>query len=641
MIALLLYPTHANCDEVCLKFQETYIDAKTYAPRLTKSTKHHRQNCWNEEADAAEKIGLPVATTVCLGCKERKRCEAGGYLGNLAEARAATVAIATHTRAEMTSLQDLVEHRQYVSIHEDPLRLLRPSFQISYHDLEQAQKVLNFTLNHPYQLDWFADHEVRDENGEWVTDTQRKERREKIYDACCMLAELVDQLLLSMQQAERTVRWSSGIVFKIPPGLTRTLFYCSNASKADFHDQPWRFLLAAAERRLETITIVDPIRPAGPRTPEELAKRVAYGHAFNPPPDHAVVWFNDATLTREDLENVLRRPVTDLTPDGKVRRQKKAVQIPRDITRQTSHRIFVNLVQGILADRPQFQRVGLITHRPLLSALEQLESAFRNRIVRHSYFGSGEDRSSNTWQQECDLMLIVGTPRVPTIEVIQQLLQTRQDDAARQIPEWGPVRWDGRTESGQAIRVNGRGYYDPIWRQAHQSLVRANLVQAIGRGRGILESGCEVVVVTTEECGLPISDAACVPLNEHEAALLAQINQRTMDFSISSIKENSIVQTDELSRAVNLSLVRTRELLRSLERRGLIRKIGARGGWTAVAPLGSDSAPTPEASSAAPACSPGDVAVAAPADVSPAEAADATSDSAPDERFPPAPQSPP
>ena len=49
------------------------------------------------------------------------------------------------------------------------------------------------------------------------------------------------------------------------------------------------------------------------------------------------------------------------------------------------------------------------------------------------------------------------------------------------------------------------------------------------------------------------------------------------------------VSTGEIARASQLGLSRAREILSSLEARGLVRKVGQRGGWLPVLPTTGSS----------------------------------------------------
>ena len=74
---------------------------------------------------------------------------------------------------------------------------------------------------------------------------------------------------------------------------------------------------------------------------------------------------------------------------------------------------------------------------------------------------------------------------------------------------WGTQTWEGMTTAGAMVRVDGHGYADPSWQSMNNLLVRATLIQAIGRGRGVTEEVIPVVVVGLDESNSR-NDAACV-----------------------------------------------------------------------------------------------------------------------------------
>lgn len=145
---------------------------------------------------------------------------------------------------------------------------------------------------------------------------------------------------------------------------------------------------------------------------------------------------------------------------------------------------------------------------------------------------------------------------------------------------WGDVRWRGRTEAGDEVIVVGRGYEHPAWERAHRSLVHAAIVQAVGRGRTLLENGCGVVVISTEECGFSV-------VNNSEAEVLAILAELSEQESYDTHKtlvpiaapDARIVSTDEIAHRLELSNRGTQKVLARLESRRLIHRLGERGGW--------------------------------------------------------------
>jgi ribosomal protein S25 len=582
MQALLIYPTHDNCDEVFVQAQARGFSAAVYPARRTKSKDHRPINCWNAEADTAEAMGFPVVKAVCPTCPRRKECQQSGYLGQLMAVQKADVALCTHKRAEYTGLAQLCEGRPYVSIHEDPLHIVRPRVTLLDVDLLPLQVLVTRLLNDPRSLDWFGADQAVDDDGNRYHAAELVVRRERLYEACRQLAALLDALERAIVSAQQLTEWCVPESASLPMGFERLLYGMARAARVSFEGSPWRFLLAAIAGQFVSAAIQVHRKPPRNGRPEIVSKAIV-GFRHNAPPLTAVTWFNDATGSAQQLEQALGRPVQVRTPSGRIDRQRKAVQIPRDISRGTSPRVVASLLRGVLADRPQFQRIGLIGHRPHLGVIDQLEPEYRQRFVMRTYFGSGDDRSSNAWHEQCDLIIVAGTPRVPPEEIERRLVQTGAVDAACRRPRWGSIAWTGVTENGEAVTVSGRGYHDDAWRRAHESLVRAALVQAIGRGRGILEAGCEVLVLSNEECGLPLSDGSVETLNQSSVRVLAALRELTMENPIKRLIENSIVSTSTIASAVGLSVVHVRELLRALEQRGLVQKVGERSGWRLVA----------------------------------------------------------
>lgn len=226
--------------------------------------------------------------------------------------------------------------------------------------------------------------------------------------------------------------------------------------------------------------------------------------------------------------------------------------------------------------------IGVICHRPHLNVVTSLGGEFGRRIVKTAYFGSGDERSSNDWHEKCDLIVIVGTPRIPPAEIASYLVQVGEVEAVCNQAEWGALAWQGRTESNEFVKVDGYGYRDEVWQRAHRDLVRGSLVQAIGRGRGILDTGCEVVVLSNEECGLAVSDAATRRLSSSTIRVLEALAELTIQNPNNPIIGKRIVSTGEIAAKVGLSPIQTRKILRELDKQGYVRKMGDRSGWTSV-----------------------------------------------------------
>jgi len=139
------------------------------------------------------------------------------------------------------------------------------------------------------------------------------------------------------------------------------------------------------------------------------------------------------------------------------------------------------------------------------------------------------------------------------------------------------------------------GYQDPDWQRAHRSLVRAAIIQAVGRARAIREFGCDVVVLSNEETGLPLAepDDDVVTVTESEAKILnALIAGNSYKDSLGDSGDAPTVKTAAIAREIGQCESETRRLLGRLEARGLIARRGQRGGWR-LSPTGIELARSP------------------------------------------------
>jgi len=617
---LIVAPTHENTSEIEKDMQAAKVDARKYPGR---NTSGEETNCWNPTADFAEGLGLSVVSSVCSSCQERATCICVGYLSQIAATKGAKVAIATHQRGVFNGIDNLAGGRAFISMHEDASQVLCPDETVSLNDVRAAAVVLNLILNNPKYLDWLGQSASRDEDGKFVPDEKLAAQRTRIDTFVRHLADLIDSLIADSETVEKTRKANIPAPIKKPTGTDNLLLRATAEAEVSFSGPSWRVLLAAASGELYSIGWILDETPKGKKT-------VLVANWRNIPGDGAIVLFSDATTSREDMEMYIGRPVEDITPQGHVSRSKRVVQYPKDITRRTARNAFLAMLRAVMVRFPNARQVGIITHRTLTGHLPHIGDPFKPRIVKSTYFGSGQDRASNDWYGACDLIIVAGTPRVPTIMVQRRLIQFGDFVAAGENPDWGETFWRGQTESGQETTVSNRGYRHPLWMRAHRSLVRANLVQAVGRGRPILDAGCDVAVLSTEECGFPLADRAENPITETELNLLSVIGKLTLENltslekltsreltlvcakSISkrrqaiadrmSIKQ-AITTTAEIAQLTGLSSQRTRSILSDLESRGLVSRSGERGGWmlteagqslrAAEIPAEIDAAPPP------------------------------------------------
>jgi hypothetical protein len=572
--ALLVYPTHKNCDEIEDNFLEELMNRGIFAldsvavlpPRLTKPTKYRSQNCWNSDADDAERMGLPVISAICTTCPLEDHCTEHGYLRDYQTAMKARIVLCTHKRAEYAGF-DVIANAGYISVHESPIDVLRPPVGVTGSDLIKIQEILIQTLEDPKSLNSIQDEQHKAVHG---------------------LLDLVEDLLAQLGRAESTVEWRPVVAVPFPRGMERILYRATRAARATLRAGAWRIIVAAASGKLHSAAIcVDLPAQNGTASSNTIPVKEVIGCRYNPPPESATVWFNDATFCRDQLELILNKKVSDKTPPGQLEIQKKAIQFPQDITQRTSADNVRTYIRGVLADRPKFTRVGVICHKRHIGAVRSLGANFDQRVVKVDYFRSGEDRSSNKWHEECDLIIVVGTPRVPRSAVAQYLVQVGEVGIACEQPEWGLLPWTGTTESGRTVTIRGFGFRNDLWQEAHRAIVRAQLRQAVGRGRGILKTGCEVVVLSNEECGLVISDAGLLSMNGTTTKVLQAMQELSAQNANKDYLGNRALKSSDIAERCGLGRRQTQIALRALEDRGFARRDGRRSGWLLVSQAAS------------------------------------------------------
>jgi hypothetical protein len=173
---------------------------------------------------------------VCPICPFQAECHQWGYLAGVAAASQARVAIATHARAKFAGLEGLGEDRDYQSIHEDCLEILRPMFKCSETDLAAAKKVIEILLTDPWWLDWLGTGENRRE----------KDRRGDLYNFIHQLLNVAQIIEDGARFAQKTQRIRLPPPLPKPPGIESLLFRVADQNKAKFTHQPLRIQLAAA-----------------------------------------------------------------------------------------------------------------------------------------------------------------------------------------------------------------------------------------------------------------------------------------------------------------------------------------------------------------------------------------------------------
>jgi hypothetical protein len=594
--SLTILATHKNCAEEEENFISLGMNAAAY-PKLDGETCRRYP-----EAEKAITHGLSASGALCQTCEHKTSCE---YWVGMNAAAAAEHSLATHARAAM-SLEEIGKGKKFVDIHEDPVGLLRPSVSIST-SFDAVAKLANYAkgdcLKSTYKQPeaWF--YQLMEDACDWINeqfDVATESSRIELPDCTTAPATVDAALLWAMKQMSI---WPAGEAVRIAKGL-------------------------AAGDISEICIRVDPVFTRGG---EQAIKKSVIAFWQSKLPTKAVVWVSDATASPAEIQPLCNLPVIDRTPGGRIEQRFPIIQIPVDLKKSTSAGVFIRTLANVIR-RTNAKRIGIICDQCHTAAVKGtakkgpvLPADLRERIARVEHFRGGEGRGSNSWLGQCDLMIIAGTPRVPPAAVRTRLLRAGKVEAAARpdtVTAWGPDYWSGRTKAGKLRTVTTLAYRDRDWRQAFQSTVQAELLQCIGRGRAIRETGMPVLVITCDDlrtpenpAGFPLANSENYFLNDAEEKILIAMKkivdslsdqlskgepgrQQTDELSGQPSKEESSSGNAPLSGQNPIYILETRpfssswiakeaktdsrfaiRVLNLLAKKSLVEKVGLRGGW--------------------------------------------------------------
>ncbi len=359
--SLTVLPTHKNCQETELAMQRRGVNAVAY-PQLTSDTcKRH------EEATEVLSFGLSVPAALChQKCPFANECP---YLQGIEAAKKAKHVIATHQRAALT-MPSLAEGKSYISIHEDPVALLRPTAEV-HRDLDAVRRVAHLASHVMFGRGDMAEYHFF-----WA-----------MQEAAVFLAE---QLLV----ASTTIQLNMPSAASKPLTCDSNLYQAIQESGLRPSADAIRVCRAIAAGELHELVVrVDRFLSQQGAPNERRSINAVWRSTI---PEKSVVWICDATSTRDEIEFLVGRPVKDATPPGELAAQHSVIQVPVDITKGTVPSRVVSRVRAVLAMFSESRRVGIIAdriHLPLFTGTarkhEGLLPAELERIARTCHFRSG------------------------------------------------------------------------------------------------------------------------------------------------------------------------------------------------------------------------------------------------------------
>lgn len=572
--SITFLPTHLGCQELSADLTETGLPAAPYPPVNEDTCQRFGSKDRPGEARLTQEAGLNVGVTLCPDCLHSKTCL---YQKLRQKAAATGHAVATHARSASSQFEPAVG-KPVVFIHENWLNTLRPMVRVSAQAIRGAASHRH--LRDVAEVSKEAYHQAKDILGD-------EEKREFFLQVFQSTQDLIQRLEASHQEGNSVPSFVERLPNKEwrkrPERWEYVFFRAMRDSGLNIHGDALRLCVSYACGELDSLCLVQDEKYTKGDGQSQAHKRIVaslVGVWRVDLPAEGVVWFEDGTGDVDLLRRLTGREVQDQTPTGRLAWAVPPVQYPEDVTRNTSPNIFRGLLRGVLALHRDAHKVGLITLRCHLEALKELENRWRERLAVFDYFGSGQDRASNKWL-DCDLIVILGTPRVSPAAVRQSLIQTGDFEAAARDGEWVGKAWTGKTTDANLVKVTSLGYKDPDWDRAHQRLVRDAMTQAVGRGRGVTEQGVPVVVLTNEPLGILLTLSPLHLLKDPESRVYEAVVGLTEALPNNTIVGEISVGTRDVAQQVGLTERQTLEYLTKLSSPslGLLKRKGARGGW--------------------------------------------------------------
>ena len=456
-------PTHDACADTVKKLTTAELNAAAHPPLDETTCQKFGTKTEPGPARIAQNAGLNVGQCVCTTCELRTACE---YQKQRELARSADHTVATHARASLSDFQPALE-KPIVFIHEDALSLLRP-----------MAKMVRFTkkqdvpqLRHLQELILIA--QAAEEVGREWQDDEAIRFAKRLQDAANdLMAHLnAPTLLHAFEDAAQKGRNTKKLptVMSLPLKTTTTrhdrmdylLKRAMDRSGVYSNGTALKLAVGFALGELQGLyAVVDESRSDGGKL---VYSQALVGVWKNVLPTGSVVWLENASTSSTFLSEIVGQKVIDKTPNGRLALQTPPLQyVDQDVTQQTSGKTVRSIIRGLLAQNRDAKKVGIITHQRHKSEIDKLAPLWRQRIAKIEHFHSGKDRASNEWLA-CDLILVLGTPRVPASAIRDVLIRLGRFDDATSNGAFASVLWEGKTTAGKVMQVTGLGYANSSW----------------------------------------------------------------------------------------------------------------------------------------------------------------------------------
>lgn len=505
--SLTLLPTHHACEELEKILVSEGIDAAAF-PKLDDSTCEIYS-----VAKKAQEAGLSVGKSVCPTCEFFSKCE---YQKKRSKARIAPHSIATHFRAALSGFE---QGKEVIFIHEDPLSLMRPYVKILSHhkskkieqltDLEDIKKISDELKN--VGNSWSDTKLV-----EFATDLkQGTEELIGFLKSTDLIDKFEEALANGMptNELESVRQLPTRLKAPIPENFNFALKRAMDQSRIYSKGNVLRLALGYAFGQIESLCAY-----IGDDYKEDAGKdkfyKVIIGCWATPLPKNTQIWFEDASSSINLIQELTGLDVLDQTPCGRLKNQSEPLQFPlNDVKQSTAKQTIRALMRGLMVKYKDKKRFGVISHLCHKETIEKLDLFWRKRITMIEHYRSGKDRASNSWLS-CDLLIVLGTPRVPAAAIKEMLIRLGKITEANLQLRFVSFAFEGKTTSGKIVAVQNKGYESVAWKQIYNHLVKEAIRQAVGRARSVTSSAVPVVVLSNENLGYELSECETLMITD-------------------------------------------------------------------------------------------------------------------------------
>ena len=471
---VVVVPTHENCREVVQDLGSRGIEAVAFPELDRKACQYHKAATTH-----VNEFGLNIASTLCPSCSLRRNCS---YRVGVSLAHAASVAVATTKRAEMDDR--LFRGREYIAIHEQCDDVFVQQFTLRPEELAEHADALELIAKQVGHVCSLLDEKVEDASkwlkrmAVWVRKLSRQHGDPESTDDRTW--RLTTKSLEALKPPKGSLRYVGRVLSWWKQNSSRPKNYSSKVMRG---------LLAICRRQASWRTMqMDSDDGALTQLVIQHRRKL---------PGKATIWIGDGTADKNRLERLAKRPIIDRTPRAAIPYQQAVQVIPSDITQgKSAEAVAAHLRAVLLYHQPQ--RLGVIGHQEHMKSIFSddgglLSPELRERVHLWTYFGQGLDRASNQWL-ECDLLLVLGTPRLPEQALRDKLIQQGLYPDAAVTPTWSEFTFDVNDSSGQIGTVLSKAHQESAWHDEGLYQTTSALLQAIGRGRSILPEGIPVIV---------------------------------------------------------------------------------------------------------------------------------------------------